>query len=145
MLRVTLGRQIAFLLILAIPIASIAWTVTHEEVFREPHEWCVAKSKSCTHLLSRKAFYLFTCEYCFSHWVTAFFLCMTRYTLLFEGWRGYLIAEFALVWLANVYMSFFGRLRLEIREDRMHIAAAESRERPERHLRGAVVGRTRTM
>ena len=127
----TLDRQIAFLFVLAIPIASIAWTVTHEDLFREPRDWCVGKSKSCRRLFSRKLFYLFTCEYCFSHWVTAFFLFITRYTLLFDDWRGYLIAGFSLVWLANVYMSFFGRLRLEIREDRMEIAAAESRERTE--------------
>ena len=43
-----------------------------------------------------------------------------------------LIAGFSLVWLANVYMSFFGRLRLEIREDRLEIAAAESKERASR-------------
>ena len=72
-------------------------------------------------------FYLFTCEYCFSHYVTAVFLLITRYTLLFDGWRGYLIAGFSLVWLANVYMNFFGRLRLEIREDRLAVASEESR------------------
>ena len=48
---------------------------------------------------------------------------------MFDDWRGYLIAGFSLVWLANVYMSFFGRLRLEIRGDRMEIAAAESKDR----------------
>ena len=127
----TLYRQIAFLFVLAIPIASITWTVTHEEMFREPRDWCVAKSNSCRRLLSRKVFYLFTCEYCFSHWVTAFFLFITRYTLLYDDWRGYAIAGFSLVWVANVYMTFFGRLRLEIREDRLEIAAAESRERAE--------------
>ena len=124
----TLNRQIAFLFVLAMPIASIAWTVTHEEVFREPHDWCVARSKSCQRLLSRKLFYLFTCEYCFSHYVTVLLLFITRYKLLFDDWRGYLVAGFSLVWLANIYMSLFGRLRLEIREDRMDIAAAESRE-----------------
>jgi hypothetical protein len=127
----TLNRQLVFLVVLAIPIASIAWTVTHEEVLREPRDWCVAKSKSCRRLLSRKLFYLFTCEYCFSHWVTGVFLFITRFKLLFDDWRGYLIAGFSLAWLANVYMSFFGRLRLEIREDRIEIAAAESRERAE--------------
>src|SRR5450432_3106886 len=121
----SLDRQIAFLFVLAIPIASIAWTVTHEEVFREPREWCASKSKSCRRLLSRKLFYLFTCEYCFSHWVAAFFVLITRYRLLFDDWRGYLIAGFSLVWLANVYMSFFGRLRLEIKGERLVIAAAE--------------------
>lgn len=124
----TLEHQIVVLFVLAIPIASIAWTVTHEEVFREPRDWCAAKSRSCRRLLSRKLFYLFTCEYCFSHWVTVVFLFITRFKLLFDDWRGYLIGGFALVWLANVYMSFFGRLRLEIREDRLDIAAAESRE-----------------
>jgi hypothetical protein len=139
-----MGHQIVFLFVLAIPIASIAWTVTHEEVFREPHDWCVERSKSSSHLLSRKAFYLFTCEYCFSHWVTAFFLVITRYKLLFDDWRGYLIAGFSLVWLANVYMSFFGRMRLEIREDRLDIAAAESTAHAERTPGGAVVERWRT-
>lgn len=123
-----LDRQIVFLLVLALPIASIAWTVTHEELFREPRDWCLARSKSCRRLLSRKTFYLFTCEYCFSHWVTALFLSITRYRLLFEDWRGYLIAGFALVWVSNVYMSLFGRLRLEVREDRLEIDAAEREE-----------------
>ena len=123
----TLQRQIAFLFVLAIPVASVAWTVTHEEVFREPRDWCVAQSQSCKRLVSRKIFYLFTCEYCFSHYVTAVLVWITRYKLLFDDWRGYLIAGFSLVWLANVYMSFFGRLRLEIREERVDIAAAESR------------------
>jgi len=45
-------------MVLAIPIASIAWTVTHEEVFREPREWCVSRSKSCRRLVQRKFFYL---------------------------------------------------------------------------------------
>lgn len=127
----TFYRQLALLLLLPIPIACIAWTVTHEEVFREPRDWCVAKSKSCRSIFARKFFYLFTCEYCFSHYVTAFFLFITRYKLLFDDWRGYLVAGFSLVWLANLHMSFFGRLRLEIREDRIEIVEAESRKGPE--------------
>ncbi len=133
-----LDRQLVFLIVLAIPIASITWTVTHEEVFREPRDWCVTKSRSCRRLFARKLFYLFTCEYCFSHYVTAVFLFITRYKLLFDDWRGYLIAGFSLVWLANVYMSFFGRLRLEIREDRLEIAAAESTAGPD--VKPAVAG-----
>lgn len=140
----TVLYRLALFFVLPMPIACIAWTVTHEEVFREPREWCAAKSKSCRSIYARKFFYLFTCEYCFSHYVTAFFLVITRYTLLFEDWRGYLIAGFSLVWMANLYMSFFGRLRLEIREDRMDIATGESRVRAEvatalndaRNLRG---------
>src|SRR5450432_2346217 len=121
-----LGQQILWLFILAIPISSIAWTVTHEEIFKEPRKFCEDRSKICRSLFERKFFYLFTCEFCFSHYVTAFFLFITRYKLLFDDWRGYLIAGFSLVWLANVYMSFFSRLRLEIREERIEIAAAEA-------------------
>ena len=92
----TIDQQLVLLFVLPIPIASIAWTVTHEEVFREPREWC-----------------------------------------LYDDWRGYLIGGFSLVWLANVYMSFFGRLRLEIKENRLEIAAAESREDAERPKKSA--------
>jgi hypothetical protein len=128
----TLGQQVAELFLLALPVASIAWTVTHEDLFREPREWCTSRSKSCKRLAERKFFYLFTCEYCFSHYVTVFFLFITRFTLLFDDWRGYLIAGFSVVWIANVYMSLFGRLRLEIKEDRIAIASAESTESAER-------------
>jgi hypothetical protein len=122
----TIDRQLVLLFVLPIPIASIAWTVTHEEVFREPREWCTAKSTTCKRFYERKFFYLFTCEYCFSHYVTIIFLFITRFQLLFDDWRGYLIGGFSLVWLANVYMSFFGRMRLEIREERLAIAKAEA-------------------
>ncbi len=121
-----LGRQLICLLILAIPIASVAWTVTHEEVFREPREYCIAKSTTCRTIFERKLFYLFTCEYCFSHYVTAAFLVLTRYKLMFDDWRGYLIAEFALVWVANVLMGLFAKLRVEIKAERVEIAAAEA-------------------
>jgi hypothetical protein len=117
------GMQVAVLFILAIPIACVAWTVTHEEIFREPRDYCVGRSKSGKSFTERKFFYLFTCEYCFSHYVTLGFLIMTRYHLWLDDWRGYVIAFFALVFIANVYMSAFGELRLEIRQDRQEIAA----------------------
>ena len=119
------GMQVVLLFILAIPIACVAWTVTHEELFREPREYCVARSKKGRTLLERKFFYLFTCEYCFSHYVTIGFLALTQYHLWLDDWRGYLLAFFALVFVANVYMSAFGELRVEIREDRLDIAEKE--------------------
>ena len=121
----SIGQQLAFLLILGLPIASIAWTVTHEEVFREPREYCADRSKNCDGLLKRKFFYLFTCEYCFSHYVTVLLLIITRFKLLFEDWRGYLISGFALVWVANIYMNIYARVRLEIKKDRVEIAVHE--------------------
>lgn len=121
----SIGEQFAFLVILALPIASIAWTVTHEEVFKEPREWCKDRSERCNKLLQRKFFYLFTCEYCFSHYVTVLFLVITRFKLLYTDWRGYLISGFALVWLANVYMNIYSRVRLDIKRERVEIAVKE--------------------
>jgi hypothetical protein len=121
----SIGEQLAFLFILSLPIASVAWTVTHEEVFREPREWCKNRSETCDKLVQRKFFYLFTCEYCFSHYVTLFFLFLTRFKLLYVDWRGYLIAEFALVWVANVYMNIYSRVRLDIKRERVEIAVQE--------------------
>ncbi len=127
-LAAPLGQQFVFLLLLALPVACASWTVTHEEVFREPREFCKDESQKTKPLFVRKFFYLFTCEYCFSHYVTAFFLFLTHYQLLYQGWRGYLLSEFALVWIANVYMSFFNRLRLDIKQERVTIAELESAE-----------------
>ena len=118
---IPISQQILALFTLAIPIASIAWTVTHEEIFREPRDWCAAKSQKCRTLLERKIFYIMTCEYCFSHYVTIAFLLLTRYKLLYPDWRGYLISGFSLVWVANLYMGIFGRLRLEIKRERVEI------------------------
>ena len=123
--RVPISVQLIWLVILALPIASIAWTVTHEEVFREPREYCQRQSTENRSAYCRKFFYLFTCEYCFSHYVVAIFLVITRYKLLFNDWRGYLIALFALVWMSNFYMGLFARLRLDIKHERVAIKAVE--------------------
>jgi len=120
-----LAYQFATLLLLAIPIACISWTVTHEEVFREPREWCKQRSQTSRRTLERKIFYLFTCEYCFSHYVVAAFLAITHFQLLYQGWRGYLVSGFALVWVANIYMSAFNRLRLDIKHENVEIAVVE--------------------
>jgi len=117
--------QIVWLLLLAIPIACVAWTVTHEEIFREPREYCAERSRTGRTLLARKFFYLFTCEYCFSHYVTIFFLILTRYRLLLDDWRGYVIAFFALVAIANVYMSSFARLRQEVKSEKLEAKKKE--------------------
>lgn len=113
----TVYHQIIYLFIMALPIACIAWTVTHEEVFKEPREFCEKKAKSSRQLFTRKIFYLFTCEYCFSHYVTLFFLVITKYHLLYDNWRGYLVALFALVWIANIYMSLFGLVRVGMKKE----------------------------
>lgn len=117
----SLGVQITWLFILAIPVATIAWTVTHEEVFKEPREFCVRCSKENRYLLVRKLFYLFTCEYCFSHYVAIGMLILTDFHMLFEDWRGYLISGFSLVWIANIYMNLFYKIRIEIKKEKVII------------------------
>ena len=121
-----LHTQAGFLLLLALPVACVAWTITHEEVFREPREYCQKRSQNCKPIVARKFFYLFTCEYCFSHYVAGFFLFITHFQMLYLGWRGYLLAWFALVWVANIYMSIFNRLRLDIKHENVVIATEQA-------------------
>lgn len=118
-------EQIFWLLILAIPIACVARTVVYEEIFREPRDWCKHKSEACSHLMQRKFFYLFTCEYCFSHWVTLFFLLLTGFKMLLPDWRGSLIAFFSLVFVANSYLNLYARLRIEITSEKKEVERIE--------------------
>lgn len=120
------GADLLALLMLALPVAAIAWMVTHEELFREFHDYCVKRSDRGTSLPVRKFFYLFTCEYCFSHYVAAGVLFVTRFTLLFDDWRGYVISWFALVWVANHLIGIYGRLRLGIKSERLEIGLKEA-------------------
>lgn len=117
--------QLLWLFVLAIPISTIAWTVTHEELCRELREWLAHHSRNAPSFSVRKLAYLFTCEYCFSHWVTLLFLLLTGYQLLLDDWRGYIISFFALVWVANVYMSLYSRLRVDITSERAEAKARE--------------------
>lgn len=111
----TMAEQIFWIFILGLVAGSIAWTVTQEEIFREPREFCVEKSKTCGNVFQRKFFYVFTCEYCFSHWVTIGLLIFTGFKLLINDWRGYVLAFFAIAWTANQFMSLYRRLRVEIK------------------------------
>jgi hypothetical protein len=121
----TINAQLIWLFVLAIPIACVAWTITHEEVFREPREYCTRRCREGRTIWERKFFYLFTCEYCFSHYVTLFFLFLGDYKLLLSDWRGYLIGGFALVFVANIYMSLFALIRQAIKKEKTVIAELE--------------------
>lgn len=119
------GTQTAYLFLLAIPVACISWTVTHEEVFKEPREFINKYTTESHSFITRKFFFLFTCEYCFSHYVTIAILFLTRFQLLYEGWRGYLLAGFAIVWIANIYMGLYSKIRLDIKKDKIEISEKE--------------------
>jgi hypothetical protein len=122
-----IGLQFAWLIVLSIPVASVSWTVTHEEIFREPRGYCQRQAKFAPSAWHRKFFYLFTCEYCLSHYVAALFLVITRFKMLYTDWREYLIALFALVWVANQYMSIYNRLRLDIKHEQVEIRETEKK------------------
>jgi hypothetical protein len=136
-------NDIRTLFLLALPVACVSWTLTHEEILREPREWCAEKSRTCRPVLWRKFFYAFTCEYCLSHYVAAAFVLLVDYHLLAPGWRGLLVGWLSVVWVANLYMGVFGRLRLEIKHERVEIEADQEKvQRIRRHPGGHAGGRT---
>ena len=121
----SLSAQVLWLLILAAPVACVSWTVTHEELFAEFRAWCLLRSQEGRRLYAQKFFYVFTCEYCFSHYVAAGAVVVSGFRLLLPEWPGALIAWLAVVWVANVYMSLFVRLRLDIKRERIEIKVEE--------------------
>jgi hypothetical protein len=111
------GVQIFWLVILSMVVASISWTVTQETIFEEWREAAKERSEKADKILIRKFFYVWTCEYCFSHWVTIVVLLITNFRLLMDDWRGYFVAFFVLPMVANLWMSFYRRLRVEIKHE----------------------------
>jgi hypothetical protein len=110
--------QLYWLLILSLVVASIAWTVTQEKIFEEWREAAKKRSeKTSSNILICKFFYVWTCEYCFSHWVTILVLLIARFPLLFDDWRGYFVSFFVLPWIANFWMSIYRMLRVDIKHE----------------------------
>lgn len=124
-----MAEQLIWLVVLALPTACASWTVTHEEVLREPRAWLAERSRTCRYWWQRKFCYVWTCEYCSSHYVAAGAVALTGYRLLLPDWRGYLLAWLALVAVANVYLSAYSRLRVEIHKERAEVSETESRTR----------------
>lgn len=58
-------------------------------------------------------------------------MAITHFRLIYTDWRGYLLSLFALVWIANQYMSIFGRLRLDIKRERVEIKGVEQEVKKE--------------
>ena len=121
----SLPEGILVLFVLAMPVAAVAWTITHEEVFGEVRDYCVRRSQDARSLLARKFFYIFTCEYCFSHYVVVVALLLSQFRLLFDDWRGYVVSGLSIVWIANHYMSLFGRIRIGIKSERIDVSLKE--------------------
>jgi type VI protein secretion system component VasK len=94
-------------------------------VFHELREYAQRQAECAESAWRRKLFYLLTCHYCFSHYVTAFFIAITGYKLLKPNWTGYVIALFALVWVANIYMSVYAWLRQQYKMQKFEAKAVE--------------------
>jgi len=126
--------QLYWLLILSLVVASISWTVTQEQIFEEWREAARKRSEDSANNLVRKFFYVWTCEYCFSHWVTIVVLLIAQFPLLIDDWRGYLLSFFALPWIANFWMSLYRSLRVDIKHENalaeQTINANEESEQP---------------
>jgi hypothetical protein len=122
--------KIHWIFILALPVSCIAWTVTKEEVFKEVRNFFSMKSENSKHMLLRKFYYMLTCEYCFSHYVTLLLLLITQYQILYPDWRGYLIAGFSIVWIANVYMSLYNIIRIYLKKEKIITKKEEDKIKP---------------
>jgi hypothetical protein len=57
--------------------------------------------------------------------------------VLYRGWSGYLIALFALVWVANQYVSIYNRLRLDIKHENLEIKVKEEEKEVQQQRKAA--------
>ncbi len=119
--------QLVYVALLALPVACVSWTITNEEIFRDLREWLGKVSHHSSSMFVKKLCYLPTCHYCFSHWVTAGFLVLTGFHFLQADWRGYILAEFAIVLIVNVYLTVYNLLRVMLRWSRATADQAEAR------------------
>jgi len=67
----------------------------------------------------RKFFYLFICEYCFSRYIAFSFLLPRTVQTALRRPAWFVIAGFALIWVANQYMSLYNRLRLDSKGEKI--------------------------
>ena len=120
-----IGTQIFWMAALALAVASVTWTITHEEIFREAREYFESRSRRARSFAARKFFFALTCEFCLSHYATLLLLFITGFQMLYHDWRGYVVAFFGVVWTANNLMSVYGRLRLDIKRERVELKEKE--------------------
>jgi len=56
-------------------------------------------------------------------------LVITKYHLLYDDWKGYLVSFFSLVWIANIYMSLYGRIRVTLKKERIEAEMIEEEKK----------------
>ena len=52
-------------------------------------------------------------------------LLVTRYHLMYDDWKGYFVAFFSLVFMANAYLNLYSRLRVDITSEKKTIEVKE--------------------
>ena len=135
MMTESLGGRLLTLVILAVPVACVTWTVIHEEVFREVREYFGRKSPHGQASAGAQVLLLVHLRILrpdryknarSSRW------CSRNSRSAWRGWRGCILAGFGLVWLANVYMALFGAAaHSDIKHEVREIAQVERRlEKP---------------
>ena len=118
---------------LAAPVAILVRAFTTEEIAREPREYC-SQRQACYRdgqrrpeaslvdrarcFLLQKLFYMPTCDYCLSFWVSLAVVLIADYRISFDDWRGSALACFVVMGVANAYLALFAYLRVDIRKDR---------------------------
>ncbi len=109
-------------------VAILVRAFTQEELFAETRRWLSRHAEEERHpLVLRKLAFMPTCDYCLSFWVTLVLLVgVFDCRLAFADWRGYLVSVFTTMAVANVYLSAFSWLRVDLRKER---ASAEQVER----------------
>ena len=124
------GNQIAFALILSIPVACITWTVTQEEIFATVRlNLARYPSRHGDSWWRRQIAYAPTCPYCLSHYVAAMLVALLNFKMLADDWRGYLVSLFTIVLIANVYITIYHVLRVGLRWERSLADRAETAAR----------------
>lgn len=120
--------------LLAAPVAIIVRACTTEEVFRQPREFCATRHRQYGESLRgpgganftqrvslfvlEKLCYIPTCDYCLSFWVSLIVVWLAEFSLHFDDWRGFALATFVVMGVANVYLAIFSHLRVDLRKQR---------------------------
>lgn len=56
-------------------------------------------------------------------------LIITKYHLLYDDWRGYLVGGFSVVWIANIYMSIYNRIRVTLKKEKLEADMIEEEKK----------------
>ena len=108
--------HLADVLLYALFVSVVSWTVTHEEVFVELRSWAEEKMDAYGEISPwlAKPFYPLMCHFCFSFWVTLATLAYFRFRPF-----GYVLTHGVLWATSNALMTTYETFRVKIAERRV--------------------------